>query len=809
MKSQRKILLFFIIIFSFSSFQAFAWRDNTHKRITLRAAEFSQLGQGDLMLRLNLDKGLDHERLSVQYQPWFEEEYTGTVSGMMQYGAVREDTSISIFGGKIPVSGRRFDNHFHNPLRTWQFAGLDDWVFLVMPVDGDSSLLWAQNSGENRQEDYPGGDNSWLRTREHYYNALVTESAADGSNFQRSLRFIDMFYGLGHMMHLLEDKSVPEHVRNDAHTSDSHNGALALEYWADNNSGDGHAIDTFALSPIFPTIDLNDQFFTGGDLAQIASLWDTDHYLYGVVPTTSTDWGLSEYTNSNFFSEDTIFTAEEDGFSVPMRHQFPYPRISSTNLTELLNDNLTPQDTTAEDGQVDRRLYVSKITHGETVNRFLASTYLEPELRFLSSINLPAYQNAYRKSFYRDERCHRDCAARLIPRAVGYAATLLDYFFRGRIEIALPFSDNPTAPSTEAKDDGVYAFTLDPAQGFQEITLMARNVTPDEEMQNGEVKLLIRYRICPGDPFAPNQPAPAWDQPHFQIVDPLPDPATGQPVTSIPTDWIKLKFDISSQPIPMNAMDLNFTLIFRGDLGFETETGVAIGFKDVSEPSPITIFNNSDMVCYNGTYVDWNDPGLFAFADKNDDGVIDCSDGDLDITPNRILLHNVSFNGSPATATNFNHQFSPDYELMPGQGLQLYVIGDEPPEPCFLSIETTAISTVAPNTCITWYPGGVATVGLVVNKFEWDSAQLPGDFYTHWISSFANFRGTYYHYLYHYANIKVPEGSYCPIDQLIIPDSREDAKKKSLLFDGKPIKQGIRRNPKVHGIWKKQRETNR
>ena len=808
MKSQRKILLFFTIIYFLFTLQGNAWWDHTHMLLTRYGALNSQLEQGDLMLRLNLDKGLDHEMLRFPLPSWFVVGHSQSVMGWMRYGAIREDSTDTTFFNLVPVH-RRYDNHFHAPLRVWSVAGLDDWAFVVVPVDGDSSILWSQNRGENDQTNYPDGDNSWQQVRRYYYDALTTPTDANDSNWPRTWNFINTFKGLGHQMHLLEDMAVPEHVRNDAHPEKTQNGFRVFENWANDNSHEGLWMDIFAQSPVFPTIDLNDQFYSE-DYVQTTKLWDSVHYLYGVVPTTSTEWGLSEYTNSNFFSEDTVFSAPEDNLLAPSRHQFPYPRISSTNLNELLNDNLPPLDTTAEDGQTDRRFYVSKVTHGETVNRFLTSIYLERELRALSSINLPVYRELYRESFFRDNRCHRDYAERLVPRAVGYAATLVDYFFRGRIEIALPFSDNPSAPSAEAKDDGVYAFTDDPAQGFQEITLMARNVTPDEEMANGEVKLLIRYRICPGDPFAPNPPAPTIDHPQFQIVDPLPDPNTGQPITSIPSDqWIKLKFDISSQPIPMNAMDLNFTLIFRGDLGFETETGVAIGFKDVSEPSPLTIFNNSDLVCYNGTYVDWNDPGLFDLADANDDGAIDCTGGDLDITPNRILLHHVSFNGVRASDTNFNHQFSPDHELLPGESLQLYVIGDEPPEPCLISIETTAISTIAPNTCITWYPGGVAAMGLVVNKFEWDSDELPGDFYTHWISSFANFRGTYYHYLYHYENISVPDGSHCPIDQLIIPESREDAKKKSLLLDGNPIKQATRRHPNVHGVWKEQRETNR
>ena len=44
----------------------------------------------------------------------------------------------------------------------------------------------------------------------------------------------------------------------------------------------------------------------------------------------------------------------------------------------------------------------------------------------------------YYASLYRDEEAHKDYAKKLIPRAVGYSAGLLDYFFRGEIEISLP-----------------------------------------------------------------------------------------------------------------------------------------------------------------------------------------------------------------------------------------------------------------------------------------------------------------------------------------------------------------------------------
>ncbi len=585
MTAQRKIFLLFTIIFFFSTVRTMAWQDKTHMRLTRRAAENSQLKKGDLMLRLNLDKGLNHETLALPYLSWFSITNNQMVLSWMRYGAVREDSANWILGGEIPVSGRRFDNHFHTPLRDYSSAGLDDWVLVkkVIPyhATGDSSILWSQNLGENNQEEFPGGDNSWQQVRRYYYSALTTPSDSNGSNEWRTFNFISTFTGLGHQMHLLEDMAVPEHVRNDAHPPGQKYGSLQFEAWTEEFAGkDGDMIDNFALNPIFPTIDLNDRFFSK-DYVQTAKLWDSDQYLYGVTPTTNTNWGLSEYTNSNFFSEDTIFSAPEDYFSVPSRHQFPFPKVSSTNLNELMQDILQPQEITAEDGFTDRLLYVSKVADGEQIDHFLSCIYLESEIRDFQIQNSMTDMLIYGNAFFRDEMCHEDYAEKLVPRAVGYAAALVDYFFRGKIEIALPSSENPAEPGAEAKDDGVYAFTLDPGRGFEEITLMARNVTPDEEMTNGEVKLLIRYRVCPGDPFMPDAPAPLVDRPHFQVAEPLPDPETRLAVAGIPADeWIKLKFDISSQPIPMNAVDVNFTLVFKGDLGFETETGVAIGFRD-------------------------------------------------------------------------------------------------------------------------------------------------------------------------------------------------------------------------------------
>ena len=84
------------------------------------------------------------------------------------------------------------------------------------PVQKGSEALsakeWAQ--APEQQASVPGGDHSW-QTAISEYNAGYKQKA---------------FYSLGHILHLIEDMSVPSHTRNDMH----YNGGDPLENWAGN-----------------------------------------------------------------------------------------------------------------------------------------------------------------------------------------------------------------------------------------------------------------------------------------------------------------------------------------------------------------------------------------------------------------------------------------------------------------------------------------------------------------------------------------------------------------------------------------------
>ena len=141
--------------------------------------------------------------------------------------------------------------------------------------------------------------------------------------------FSDALLGLGHQIHLLQDTAVPAHVRNDAHPlSYNKKGSPHIEIWAAKNRNTIRQIA--ANSVAMPGLSLQqDAISNGARLSPTALLSDADQY-DGTHPSTSLSQGLAEYTNANFFSDDTIFNEDgdpDDSPCVPLsrqnQHQHP------------------------------------------------------------------------------------------------------------------------------------------------------------------------------------------------------------------------------------------------------------------------------------------------------------------------------------------------------------------------------------------------------------------------------------------------------------------------------------------------------
>ena len=94
-------------------------------------------------------------------------------------------------------------------MQPWNEAGLGLLEFLGgRRINGESSVMWAQKSAGQQTS----GRYSWHDVRWYYHQALVSTDPGT-----RNVHFWKAFEGLGRLMHLVQDASVPEHVRSDSH----------------------------------------------------------------------------------------------------------------------------------------------------------------------------------------------------------------------------------------------------------------------------------------------------------------------------------------------------------------------------------------------------------------------------------------------------------------------------------------------------------------------------------------------------------------------------------------------------------------
>jgi hypothetical protein len=315
-----------------------------------------------------------------------------TALSLVGAGAADED-------GAFPYL--RVLKHFHNPSGgDWARAGLS------LDPGGQSSILWQQNDNQDVAPQF-GGTWSWQRARREFLAAL-TRPLPDGDPDARTRHFGDTLLALGHLTHVIQDATVPAHVRDDAHLS-LDLGLLKVgvgdgyESWVDRRAA---RIPELAAVPVKPQ---GQRFIATGRPqapAPVARLLDTDALSSGSPLTllAGTTIGIAEYSHGNFLSDDTIFVGS------------PLPALESrgSEFTEVVAG--------------ETRRYFPKVTDGQAIRHFHRAGVSTKPLTFLGSALT---------GFVLDETVYADYAALLLPRAVGYSAALIDYFFRGRLDVGL------------------------------------------------------------------------------------------------------------------------------------------------------------------------------------------------------------------------------------------------------------------------------------------------------------------------------------------------------------------------------------
>ncbi|MEO5700301.1 MAG: hypothetical protein ABIS17_12865 [Casimicrobiaceae bacterium] len=397
------------------------------------------------------------------------------------------------------------------------------------------------------------------------------------------------FRALGDVLHLIQDMAQPQHTRNEAHGIGH---AAYYEKYIDARAKGERRIRLGGLLGIgsqsvdvTPFTALDYGGYAAPQFAHYSKYWST-----GTGPASLKGRGLADYSSRGFFTPGANYG---DG-------KYPSP----------------PSDPTA---------YARRIISG--ANGVKEEYWMAPvydayakadsmPVRMTRSSQwddaLAAAGAGKGSSFSLDIATFDDRASLLVPRAVAYSAGLLDYFFNPRLRI------DPPA-------EGVYGLA-DAAvgSGFPVIRLKLTNATPPlmdegvehpQHMLDGVAVAVVKFHrnVCyrtdlSGEYGAPgngpnkcrvsNSAAPGQldvDDSAEEIVVSKPIKLALNAGQSMP-----LAFDFSASPVPLGASDLYLQVVYRGALGRDVASAerdvVAVGTRDISEPSYFSYYNASDYV---------------------------------------------------------------------------------------------------------------------------------------------------------------------------------------------------------------------
>jgi hypothetical protein len=325
-------------------------------------------------------------------------------------------------------------NHFHNPLLPWEEGGLD----IQTPFSHQSSVLWMQNPNQSF-----GGKWSWVDARRQFKDALTKASQSD-----RDQAFADLFRSIGQLTHLVQDATVPAHVRGDPHLSiplpiTEISIPLNPDYyeeWAENNRSQVSGI--LQLDPIKPSLSIFTSTQNTAAPVPVARLIDSDRFEDGDPSALLSDslLGVAEFTNGNFLSRDRMFDS------------FALPRIGSLDLENPFLQLV---------GTKFRRYY-SKVSEGEAVSFFLAEGALKESVE--QALNSPPPKGGW---VLNNNNVLASHAVHLLPRAVGYSASLIDYFFRGKLTGVLRRVEGPPGAFSSFPYNVEFALTNESTEQMQ------------------------------------------------------------------------------------------------------------------------------------------------------------------------------------------------------------------------------------------------------------------------------------------------------------------------------------------------------
>jgi hypothetical protein len=323
-----------------------------------------------------------------------------------------------------------FADHFYtvHPSRTvGQAPGLTDRSESVaLPFNVTNSFAWATS---NLPSPYivgwgsptPTNAATWGCARGYELAALTNSLCAN-----RNSNAAHLFYALGMILHLNQDLSQPDHVRNDEHDIPWHK-------WIENFGKDVYLNETNA----FPLETNGWSYFQGQGFTKLLDFWDRGLFTNGTSTGLDNDangvsgatLGLAEYCNGNFLGEDATYA---EFFKTNSGHYFPFPSLTNTTQPQLNPHDIPGSvvDTiTLRNHKAGSRVFLTKTNAGVVVVHHSALHYFA--VRNSSKIDSPGMSVAFTIN---DPDVLQEYHTDLIPKAIEYSAGILDYFFRGNID---------------------------------------------------------------------------------------------------------------------------------------------------------------------------------------------------------------------------------------------------------------------------------------------------------------------------------------------------------------------------------------
>jgi hypothetical protein len=565
-----KSLLVMGLLLIYLAEPANAYLEPTHRDMSEAAASASVLGNpADEAARQRRER-LGWPRMDDKKLQYNNSNGTpGTLVDLIKDGALMEDEGIRGF------------NHFFDP-RTGFAMRLDPARYPSVPAP----VIALMNSLATTSPDWALGTYvdpvpaqlfAYDNLKTYYFDALTNRSTAE-----REQATGLAFQTLGHIIHHVQDMAQPQHSRNDAHISDKDidkdcktatgvKASLCDGYRRVRNK-------SFYESWVWG---LHTEFFVPLPLSGYAPVYGP-----GAEGTTTFNaprlfWtafgrGMADFSSRNFATDGTMDQS-------PPALGVPFDMLAA----DLCNAAVPPcgaidltKKVTFWPSMVDDQLRPSSV-----LNPYAASSSIfTPDLRSHAPAAPPIkVVNRY--------TIHYDLAY-LIPRAVGYSAGFINYFFRGDLEIALP--DESVFAVVDMQSCG------DPC-GFRTAKLKMRNTTPGIEdfMGAGNLYLVARYRrnTCYAPDLAGEDGTPAFAAKGDACRSAENYIAVSNPVS---VDFVDRNFGDATKfffpdlaPIPIYASDLSLQVVFRGKLGQEKDA-IAVSTLNVAEPNYLAVGNLTD-----------------------------------------------------------------------------------------------------------------------------------------------------------------------------------------------------------------------